>query len=153
MGLLATTLACLAMSPGCGGPPVVEAPPPAAAFAISYERSGGLKPMPRMLTIRPGRIGQVSTAQRGIGEEQSGATRFKVPARTIEGLRRALARAGFAALPDPGIGPGTCADCYSYVIAIPRTRGDLQRGDDARIRSEPVLGRLEAIVDAHLPFH
>jgi hypothetical protein len=152
MGLLTTTLACLAMFPGCGGPPAVEAPPSVATFAISYERSGGLKPMPRKLTIRPGRVGQVTASRDVVGESDGAGTLFKVPAKTIKGLRRALARAGFAALPDPGTDPGTCADCYSYEIRY--RNHDVSFNEVTMPRSlEPVLDRLEGIVDAHLPFH
>jgi hypothetical protein len=151
MALLATALACLSMHAGCGAP-APKAPPPVSRFALSYERSGGLKPVPRRLTIRPGRIGTVMVHRGGVGESEGAATIFKVPAKTIRGLRRALRRVGFAALADPGSGPGTCADCYSYEI---RYRDHDVTFDDATMPNSlgPIVNRLEMIVEAHLPFH
>jgi hypothetical protein len=150
VALLATALACLSLHPGCGGP-APEAPPPVSRFALSYERSGGLKPMPRRLTIRPGRIGTVTVSRHGIGEGHSAATLFRVRARTIRALRRALRQADFAALPDPG-SSSTCADCFFYEISY-RNR-DLTF-DDATMPSalRPIVNRLETMIQAHLPFH
>jgi hypothetical protein len=144
-------MACLSMHPGCG-PPALEAPPPVSRFALVYRRSGGLKPMPQKLTIRPGRIGSVTVRRDGIRGSDGAATTFKVPARTIRGLRRALGRARFASLPDPGTDPGTCADCYSYEITYRRHAVTF---DDVTMPGSlgPIVNRLERIVEAHRPFH
>jgi hypothetical protein len=151
MALLATALACLAMHPGCGGPPVVTTTP-VSGFALVYERSGGLKPMPRKLKIGPNRVGTVEELRPGIGSGSGATTIFKVPVRTIEGLRRALDRAGFASLPSTGVNPSTCADCFLYSI---RYRNHKVTFDDVTMPESlgPVLRRLEAIADAHRPFH
>jgi hypothetical protein len=154
MRILATALACLCAT--CGSAVAVALPPelkpaPAASFAISYERGGGFAPMPRKLVIRPGRIGTVTEVRPGPNEVESAATRFKLKAKTIEGLRRALARADFARIRSPGPDTG-CADCFLYEI---RYRGHEvsfdQVSEPPRLR--PVLDRLDAIVDAHRPFH
>jgi hypothetical protein len=151
MALLATALACLAMHPGCGGPPMLTPAPP-SGFALAYERSGGLKTMPRKLKIGPDRVGTLEERRTRPGGGEGAATHFKVPAKTIVGLRRALNRAGFASLPDPGPSPGTCADCYSYEIHY---RHHDVTFDDATMPESlrPVVARLEAIADAHRPFH
>jgi hypothetical protein len=138
---LSTALACLAMaSPACGPP---ERPVPAADFAIVYERSGGFAPMPRKLVIRPVLLGTVT--------EVTATRRFRVRPNTAEGLRRALARAGFAAIDSPSPDTG-CADCFLYEI---RYRGHEVRFDQVSVprRLQPVLDRLEAIAEAHRPFH
>jgi hypothetical protein len=152
--ILATALAGLCGACGTAAavalPPDVE-PAPAARFAIAYERSGGFAPMPRKLVIRPGRIGTVTEVRPGPNEIDSAASRFKLKPKTIEGLRRALARADFARIRSPGPDSG-CSDCFLYEI---RYRGHEvsfdQVSEPARLR--PVLDRLEAIVEAHLPFH
>jgi hypothetical protein len=147
MDLLATAMACLAMSPGCGGPVAAETPP-VASFAISYERSGGLKPMPQKLVIEPGRRGQVYQAPNG---HESGARIFRVGKSRILSLRRGLAKAHFEQIEGGGL-PGTCADCYLYSI---RYRGHsvslVETEVPAQLRK--VINQLEAVIDAHLPFH
>jgi hypothetical protein len=147
MDLLATALACLAMTPGCGGPAPAEMPP-VASFAISYERSGGLKPMPRKLVIEPGRRGQVFQAPNG---HESGARIFRVGKDSILSLRRSLTRAHFEQI-ESGGSPGTCADCYLYSIRyLGHSVSLVETEVPARLR--PVIDRLEAVIDAHLPFH
>jgi hypothetical protein len=115
MALLATALACTALSAGCGGPPTVPVPAaaarPASHFAIAFERSGGLKASVETLRVRPG-LRAVATGPKGSREASK---RFEMSARSAEGLRRELARARFAEL--PGTPTGTCADCYVYSIA------------------------------------
>jgi hypothetical protein len=145
MALLTTVLVCLAASSGCA------APPPAESFAISYERNGGFAPMPRKLTIQPGRRGTVVEQRRGYGEADGAATIFRVRTKTIEGLRRALAEARFRSIPSSP-GPSGCADCYRYEI---RYRGHEVEFDESETPRglRGVLARLDAIVEAHRPFH
>jgi hypothetical protein len=149
MALLATALACLAASPGCGGPPVAEEPVTAAAFAISYERTGGLKPMRQKLVIRPGRHA-VATASGPNGRLRS--VRFRVGRTKIESLRNALARIDFEAIGAAGPNPGTCADCYFYAI---RYEGHEVSFDQESVPAElrGIVARLEALIAAHRPFH
>lgn len=108
--------------------------------------------MPRVLKIKPGRIGTAEESRPGIGEGNGAATIFKVPPRTIQGLRRALGRANFASLPDPRIDPGACADCYLYAI---RYRHHEVSFYDVTMPAPlgPILDRLEEIFEAHRPFH
>jgi hypothetical protein len=151
MALLATALACLAMHPGCSGP-TVAAPPTLSNFALVYRRSGGLKPTSRKLKIGPNQVGTMEELRSGIGRGKGAATIFKVPASTIKGLRRALGQARFVTLPSPGTDPSGCADCFSYEI---RYRNHEVAFDDVTMPPSlrPVLHRLEAIADAHRPFH
>ena len=130
----------------------MAAPPSVSDFVLVYRRSGGLKPMPRKLTIGPNRVGTLEELRPGSHEGEERATNFKVPAKTIVELRRALNRAGFASLPSPGINPSTCADCFSYEI---RYRNHEVTFDDVTMPQplRPVVRRLEAIADAHRPFH
>jgi hypothetical protein len=110
MGLLATALMCTAI--GCGGAPAVHsAPRPASRFAISFERSGGLKASVETLVVRPG-LRAYATGPKGDGEASA---HFRMNARTAEELRRELAKARFAHL-ESTAGPSTCADCYVYSI-------------------------------------
>ena len=149
MFALSTALVCLAISsPACGPP---ERPVPAAEFAIAYERSGGFAPMPRKLVIRPVLLGTVTEVRQAPYDTRTATRLFRVRPKTAEGLRRALARAGFASIDSPGPGTG-CADCFLYEI---RYRGHEvafdQVSEPARLR--PVVERLEAIAEAHRPFH
>jgi hypothetical protein len=153
---LAAMISCALAPPGCGP---IETPPhptvPVSQFSVTYERGGGLKPIPRTLTIRPGRVGKVGEVKPGFDKGRAagiGATStFKVPVKTIRGLRRALARADFVSLPNPGTDSG-CADCYAYEIRY--LHHDLTFDDVTMPESlGPVVERLEAIADAHRPFH
>jgi hypothetical protein len=147
MGLLATALACLAISPGCGGP-AVEAPPSVAQFALFYERSGGLKATPRRLVIRPGRN---ATAAVDTGAD-SRAVFFRVGVRRVRSLQAALERADFHAIGPPGPNPGVCADCFSYAI---RYRGHEVAFSQVTVPKglQPVVDQLESTIEDHLPFH
>jgi hypothetical protein len=115
MALLATALMCTAIGGGCGGPPtlpVVDSAPRAAShFAISFERSGGLKGTVETLVVRPG-LRAYATAPKGPRE---GSAHFKMNARTAEELRKELAKARFTHLKSTA-DPGTCPDCYVYSI-------------------------------------
>ena len=149
MGLVATALACLTLaSPACGA---AEKPVPAATFAIAYERGGGFAPMPRKLVIRPVLLGTVTEVRQGPNDSWAATQRFRVRPRTAEALRRALARADFGGIESPSPDTG-CADCFLYEI---RYRGHEVRFDQVSIpgRLRGVLDRLEAIADAHRPFH
>jgi hypothetical protein len=147
---LSTALACLAFaSPACAAPP--EKPVPAAEFAISYERGGGFAPMPRKLVIRPVLLGTVTEVRQAPNDTWTAARRFRVRPKTAEGLRRALARADFASIESPSPDTG-CSDCFLYEI---RYRGHEVRFDQVSVpgRLHGVLDRLEAIAEAHRPFH
>jgi hypothetical protein len=135
MALLATVLALLA---------------PPSSFAISYERSGGLKPMPQKLVISPGRHGALTT--RGADLESSRTVRFRVGVRRIESLQRALAQSDFATVGTPGPNPGTCADCYFYSL---RYEGHEVTFSEVSVPEQlrGVVGQLEAVIAAHRPFH
>ncbi len=120
MALLATALMCTAMSTGCGGPPAVHAAPapahhaaprPASRFAISFERSGGLKARVETLVVRPG-LRAYATAPKG---PKQGSKHFRMNAQTAEEVRKELARAHFADLKSAA-DPSTCPDCYVYSI-------------------------------------
>ena len=148
MALLATALTCLAITPGCGGPAVTETPPPVAKFAISYERSGGLKSMPQRLTVRPGRR---ATATINVGSG-SHATSFVVGVKRIRALQTALERADFGAIATPGTNPGVCADCFFYAI---RYRGHEVSFSQVEVPKglAGIVGQFEKMISAHLPFH
>ena len=115
MALLATALMCTAMSVGCGGPPATPvlhaAARPASRFAISFERSGGLKARVETLVVRPG-LRAYATAPKG---DRQASAHFRMSAQAAEELRRELAKAGFRHL-ESTANPGTCADCYLYSI-------------------------------------
>ena len=145
MGSLATALACLAAAaPGCGGPQALEAPPKPTAFAISFERSGGLKPTTRKLAIRPG--GHAVASVRGSDGAYDRPVRFQVGAKRIRSLRRGLARARFSAI-ESTTTPGSCADCYRYSIRYRGHAVALQETDvPARLRR--VIDQLEAMITA-----
>jgi hypothetical protein len=149
MGLLATALMmCTALGAGCGGPPAVQATArPASHFAIAFERSGGLKASVETLVVRPG-LRARATGPKG---NRRASTRFRMRARTAEELRRQLARARFAQIPSTAT-PGSCADCYVYEI---RYRGHDVAFSDATLpqRLRPVVIRMEALIEAHLPLH
>jgi hypothetical protein len=146
MALLATALMCTAMSPGCGAPPGPIPQPGPVPFAISYERSGGLKPMPQKLVIRPG-LHAALTASR-VGSPEPRMVHFQVGAKRVESLRRALARAEFGTIGDPGPNPGVCADCFFYAI---RYRGHEVSFSQVSVpqRLSGVVGQLEAVIAAH----
>jgi len=147
MALLATALACAAMA-GCGGP-AVEPPPSVARFKLTYDRSGGLRPDSRSLSIAPGRR---ATAR--VRAPRSGhyvTVHFRIGVKQVRRLRATLEHADFRAIASPGTSPA-CADCYRYSLTY---RGHEVTFDDGNVpRSlHPVVGRIEAIIDAHLPRH
>jgi hypothetical protein len=151
MGLLATALACLAVYPGCGGP-AVEAPPSVAAFQLSYERSGGLKPDPRSLQIEPGRRATAQRRKLSARSDSRFTARFRLGIKQVKRLRNALERADFQAIPGPTPLPSNCADCYLYEIEY---RGHTVSFDQTTVPEglEPVVDQAEALIEAHLPFH
>jgi hypothetical protein len=147
MALLATALACLAAYPGCGGPPVAEEPQqpaPAASFAFSYERSGGLAAMPERLNIRPARRATLTT--RGPNGETR-TVRFRAPAKKVEALRHALVAAEFKSIVGPGLDPA-CADCYAYTMRYEGNEVSFDQTDEPP-PLRPVLARVEALIAAH----
>ncbi len=141
MGTLAIALACLAV--GCPGPPAAEAPPP-KPFSLSFEKSGGLKPMPEKLTIDPGRHAEATIAGTGAGTR---TVRFRVSRKKVGILQKGFRRAGFPQLESPL--PGNCADCFIYTI---RYRGHEVTIDEAAMSAElrDVVTKLETIVFDHV---
>jgi len=131
MGLLATAMACLAL--GCPGSPAEPDPlPPPQPFAIDFEKSGGLRPVPMSLKVRPGRHAVARMGGAG-GDER--VVRFRLSRKKVASIKSGLRRAHFFRLESPL--PGNCADCFVYSIAyrgheltidqsaMPRKLGDL----------------------------
>ena len=152
MKLIATALACGAVACWSAVPKLDAAgagtPTPVADFAITYQRSGGLRPMPYRLAIRPGRHGTLTA--KGELDERSRTVRFQVSRAKVRRLRDALARAAFGTVGTPDA--GVCADCYVYAISY--EGHDVIFGDDSmpkRLRETVAL--LEGLVDAHRPRH
>jgi hypothetical protein len=143
MGLLATALTCLAMAPGCGGPPPADAPAP-APFAIHFEKNGGLKPAPEELTIRPDRHAVASLTVAQLGNR---TVHFRVSKKKVATLRRGLRRAHFLTLSSSP--PGNCADCFLYTIQY---RGHEVTIDESTLPADlrDVVTKLETIVFVHV---
>jgi len=150
MALLATALICTAMSAGCGGPPAAPsahaAPRPASKFAISFERSGGLKARVETLVVRPG-LRAYATGPKG---PRQASAHFRMEAQTAEELRRELAKARFTHLESTT--SATCNDCYIYSITY---HGHTVLFSDSKVpRSlEEVVDALEGEVIEHLYRH
>jgi hypothetical protein len=146
MGLLAMALMCAAI--GCGGPAAVHpAPRPASHFAISFERSGGLKASVETLVVRPG-LRAYATGPKG---NREASAHFRMNAQTAEELRRELAKARFTHLRSTAK-PATCADCYVYSIVY---HGHTVLFSDSKTPAGlmEVVDRLEGEVIAHLYRH
>jgi hypothetical protein len=133
------------MAPGCGGP-AAGAPPSVAQFAISYERSGGLAAMPQKLVVKRGRHAAVTT--RDADSLQPRTVRFRIGVNRVEGLRSALAKAGFETIETPGPNPGACADCYLYAIDYRGHEASFSEIDLPK-RLHGVVGQLEAVIASH----
>jgi len=150
MTLLATALMCAAMSAGCGGPPAVPAThaaaKPASKFAISFERSGGLKARVETLVVHPG-LRAYATAPKG---DRQASKHFKMNAGTAEELRRELARSHFAHLQSTT--SATCNDCYVYSITY---HGHTVLFSDSKVPHslDEVIDVLEGEVIEHLYRH
>jgi hypothetical protein len=142
MGLIATALVCLAA--GCAGPRAAEAPPP-PPFAIHFEKSGGLKPMPQELTIGPERHAKATMATGTAAGVRT--VRFRVSRKQVARLRRGLRLAHFSELASSS--PESCADCYLYTIEY---RGHEVRADESALpdRLHDVVRKLETIVFTHV---
>ncbi len=152
MALLATILACTAISAGCSGPPAAAPPPaaqrPASHFAIEFERSGGLKGSVETLVVRPG-LRAHATAPKGPREASKD---FKMDAATAEEVRRELAKARFAKLGGGKI-PGNCADCYVYTITYHGHRVSFLANEAPNDPMLEVVDALEEEVILHLYRH
>jgi hypothetical protein len=122
----------------------LEPPPTIPQFAISYERSGGLAGDPRSLQIAPGR--------HATAEARGETARFRVGVKQVRRLRRALESANFTSISSPPPNPGSCADCFYYDIAYRGHEVEFSQVDQPR-RLVPVVNQLEALIEAHLPFH
>jgi hypothetical protein len=148
MALLATALVCTAIGAGCGGGPAVAHPAarPASHFAISFERSGGLKASVETLVVRPG-LRAFATAPKG---DRQVSAHFKMDAQRAEDVRRELARAHFAQVGSTA--PGSCADCYVYKISY---HGHTARFLDSKVpdRVGEAIAMLEAEVIDHVYRH
>ncbi len=144
MGLFATALACLAAV--CPGPlTATPPPPPPQPFAIHFEKSGGLKPMPQELIIGPERHAKAAMAT---GTPAGVRTvHFRVSRKQVARLRRGLRQAHFSELENSF--PGNCADCYLYTIEY---RGHEVTTDESALpdRLHNVIRKLEAIVFTHV---
>jgi hypothetical protein len=152
--LLATALVCLAA--GCPGPPAAKPPP--KPFALHYARSGGLKPVPQELTIRPGRRAVASILAPRVGRRTA---RFRISRRKVASLKRGLRRARFFGLSSSD--SWTCPDCFRYSIAY---RGHEVAMDQSSMPAKlgELVTEIEALIYAHtippnvrqrshLPFH
>jgi hypothetical protein len=148
MALLATALICTTIGGVCGGPPAVRtAPRPASHFAISFERSGGLKARVETLVVRPG-LRAYATGPKG---DRQAAAHFRMKAQTAEELRSELAKARFTHL-SSSADPVTCPDCYVYSITY---HGHTVLFFDSKVPHGlgEVVDALEAEVIAHLYRH
>jgi hypothetical protein len=149
MALLTMALTCAAMVAGCGPPAVPATHPaarPASKFAISFERSGGLKARVETLVVRPG-LHAYATAPKGSSQASA---HFKMDARTAEELRRELAKARFTHLGSTT--SATCNDCYVYLITY---YGHTVLFSDSKVPHslDEVINALEGEVIAHLYRH
>jgi hypothetical protein len=150
VALLATALCLLLAAPACGTPG--KGPPTVSQFAITYQRSGGLKPISRFLQITPGRHATTEPRLVPVVDDNPLTARFRVGVRTVKRLRGALERAEFVSIHSPAPGSGNCADCFYYSIAY---RGHRVSFDDFDLprRLRPVVDQLEAIIATHRPLH
>jgi hypothetical protein len=142
------TVACVfAMGGSCEPEPPPRAPLPVAKFAFSYDRSGGLAPMPQRLVVRPGRK---ATAVAVGPDRKSHRVEFRLSVAATEQLRDAAEAANLAKIGAEA--PGTCADCFVYTVAY---RGDSVSIDQASLPPglSKLVSRSEALIAAHLPFH
>jgi hypothetical protein len=145
--LAATAIAaCLVASSGCPAPEPPPQPVPIERFSAVYERSGGLKPMPQRVVIRPGR--EAETATRSFDENSE--VGFTISVLKAKQLRAGLSQPRFRAF-DTTL-PGNCADCYLYTIGF--------RGHEISFPQSEIPGfirktvaRFEALYESHLPRH
>ena len=145
--LLAATISCLVAYPGCEWPPeptqAAQPAPSIAQFAVSFERSGGLKADPRSLEIAPGR----QATARGLGK----TVHFRVGVKPVRRLRKALEGAGFAGHPGPE------AEQLRRLLSTTTSGTAVTRSNSASWISpkagSAVVDQLEALIDSHLPFH
>ena len=146
MGTTAAVISCLLFST-CGPPEPGPPPLPDAKFAASYERSGGLKPMPQKVVFSPGRKAAVTTLD-PTGKPRT--VRFRLPILKLHQFRNALSQPKFA-LYESHL-PGTCADCYLYSIAY-RGHSITFVQTEIPIWIRKTVYRFEALVESHRPFH
>ncbi len=139
--------ACVVASSAC---PVTPPEPtvPVERFTAVYERSGGLKPTPQKLVVRPGRHATATT----VGPSGRPRTaRFRISVLKAKQLRNGLQTAHlYEIVPGP---PGPCADCYFYSLAFRGDSVNLSQSDVSAAGIGKTIERFEALVEAHLPFH
>ena len=147
MGTLLAIAACLVASPAC---PVTPPEPtvPVERFTAVYERSGGLKPMPQKLVVRPGRHA-TATIVEASGRPRT--VRFRISVLKAKQLRNGLQTAHLDEI-DPAP-PGTCADCYFYALTFRGDSVSISQADVSAAGIGKTIERFEALVEAHLPFH
>ena len=140
-----TVLVCTALMPGCpqAQTPEGRALPPVGAFAVSYQRSGGLAASSESLVVTRGGHAIAESSGTRAGDRH---VEFRLGARRIRLLQRALDRADLGSIAQ---GPnGGCADCYLYSISY---EGDRAEFDQSTIppRLEIAISEIEAIIAAH----
>jgi hypothetical protein len=130
LGLLVIALGCVGATATAATAPL----PPARAFALVYERSGGLAASTQSLRVSPGgnAIAESSGTRAGAGE-----AKFHLGGRRIRSLQRGLLRADIGSIPGR---QGGCADCYIYAITY--------EGDSLELEETEVPPRLRAVFDA-----
>ena len=143
----AIAVICLMAYPGCAEQPPPEPPVPVAKVAASYERSGGLQPTTERVVITPGRKAAVTTRTAG-GALRT--VRFRLSVLTVKRLRNGLSQPHFPGFESPP--PGSCADCRAYTLEF-RGRSVSFPETEIPIWLKKTVGRFEALVDAHRPFH
>jgi hypothetical protein len=119
---------------------------PIEKFSVSYERSGGLAAMSQKVAIKPGRRGEASAST---GHETR-AVRFRPSVLKVKQLRNGLSDPRFKLLESSP--SGSCADCYVYSLVY-REHSVSIAEPDVPVWLAKTIGRLEALVETHLPFH
>ena len=148
MGIaIVIALSLLDCTQSCGEPLPVEPEIPIEKFAATYERSGGLSPSMQRFVVAPGRRAIVTTTVAG---EQPETVRFRLSVLTAKRLRNGLAQAHFTGQEHPPATP--CADCYVYTL---KYRGETVSFNQTEIPRwiKKTVGRFEALIEAHRPFH
>jgi len=118
---------------------------------VSLSRSGGLKPIDQVLTVKRSGRAKVSS---GFGTEGK-IKHFRIPPGRLDQLRDLVERTDLVS----GESPPTCADCISYEI---RTSGERASFNDADLVDDAdgpgvppgvirLFNRLTTLLDRHLP--
>jgi hypothetical protein len=116
--------------------------PPARAFSVVYERSGGLAASRQSLRVSPGGY---ATAESSGTRAGAGEAMFRLGGRRIRSLQRGLRRADIGSIPER---QGGCADCYLYSITYEGTSLELEE-TEVPPRLGRVFDQLDAVITAH----